>query len=209
MREYCAATVTSTRKSSQLVAQAPSGPLHGCARIAARCARTVRPRARVVRAPGARVAARAWARLVGLLVVAPPVPRRRATVLGARGVPHAVDADRGGAPDGDRRRAAPRARHGPDLRRHDRRLGLGGVSPWTSRRSRDGCGDAHQRPVCRAVPRGVERLRVRGADGPVRRLGDPGVLDADPAATRARRSRRGIAHALPSDRAGRGRSPVC
>ena len=98
------------------------------------------------------------------------------------GVPHAVDAARHRDPDVDRRRAAHRGR----LRRliyaaHDPRLGLGGASALAPRRGRDRCRDARQRPVRRAVPRGVERLRLRRSSlawlaGAV----DPGVVSGRP-----------------------------
>ena len=83
-------------------------------------------RARELRAPGARLAARARPRLVGLLALVPPGCGRRPAVLGAPGVPHAGGAARHGNPDVARRRGAHEVVFAAPLRALAPRLGVGG-----------------------------------------------------------------------------------
>ena len=138
-------------------------PVDRAPRLPPRSGAARRRRARELRPPGARLAARARPRLVGLLALVPPGRGRRPAVLRAAGLPHARGAARHGNPDVARRRGAHGGRLRGSLRALAPRLGVGGGSDLTLRRARHGRRPPPRRAVRRAVPRGVERpgLRVR------------------------------------------------
>ena len=134
-------------------------PVDRAPRHPARSGGARRRRARDLRPPGARVAARARPRLVGLLALVPPGRGRRPNVLRAAGLPHTSGAARHGDPDVARRRGA----HGGSPRRALRalapRLGMGGGLDLSLRRARDGRRPPRRRAVrwaastrCRATP---------------------------------------------------------
>ena len=140
-----------------------SRPVDRAPRHPARSGAARRRRARELRPPGARLAARARPRLVGLLALVPPGRGRRPAVLRAAGLPHARGAARHGNPDVARRRGAHGGRLRGSLRALAPRLGVGGGADLSLGRARHGRRPPPRRAVRRAVPRGVERpgLRVR------------------------------------------------